>query len=78
MQFIREETFPLDEGSHDLPFSKRPGRGRRLLGRLSGGNCRHEYGLRLSAINCSEPPTRSSASQVPSTQPDAADGQECR
>jgi hypothetical protein len=28
-----------------LPFEKYPGGGRVLLGRVSGANCRHEYGL---------------------------------
>jgi 5-methylcytosine-specific restriction endonuclease McrA len=29
------------------PFNEYPGKGRKLLGRVSGGNCHHEYGLKF-------------------------------
>ena len=33
-----------------MPFDAYPHRGRRPIGRLTGNNCRHEYGLRLQKL----------------------------
>ena len=33
-----------------LPFESYPDQGRRLLGRVSGGNCRHSYGLKFMRL----------------------------
>jgi hypothetical protein len=33
-----------------MPFDAYPHRGRRPIGRLTGTNCRHEYGLRLQRL----------------------------
>jgi 5-methylcytosine-specific restriction endonuclease McrA len=33
-----------------LPFASYPDQGRKLKGRLSGGNCRHEYGLKFMKV----------------------------
>jgi hypothetical protein len=33
-----------------MPFDAYPHRGRRPIGRLTGDNCRHEYGLRLQKL----------------------------
>ncbi len=33
-----------------MPFDAYPHRGRRPIGRLSGDNCRHDYGLKLQRI----------------------------
>jgi 5-methylcytosine-specific restriction endonuclease McrA len=33
-----------------LPFDSYPGKGRKLLGPVSRGNCRHEYGLQLQRL----------------------------
>ena len=32
------------------PFDNYPGGGRQLLGKMTGANCRHEYGLRLQKL----------------------------
>ena len=33
-----------------IPFDTYPHGGRKLLGRMAGGNCRHEYGLRFQKL----------------------------
>jgi hypothetical protein len=35
-----------------IPFDSYPNRGRILLGRVPGGNCRHGYGLRFMQLTC--------------------------
>ena len=32
------------------PFDQYPGGGRQLLGKMTGANCRHEYGLKLQKL----------------------------
>lgn len=39
-----------NQHSEPLPFESYPHQGRELLGRVGGGNCRHEYGLKFMQI----------------------------